>query len=88
MSYGQTAGSNGPTTSLSLMSDSETHLDRLNDIHSRLVKIGDTLHGSQPREVAASPKQELQQCLRTRLDQTSTKLIDLEIELSRIEARL
>jgi hypothetical protein len=87
MAYGQTAESNEPSTSL--MNDSAHIIDRLNEVHGRLIKLVNTLHGSLPRDASAKPPSaEPEPTLRRNLDKISNAIADIEVELSRVEKRL
>ena len=87
MAYGQTAESNEPSTSL--MNDSAHINDRLNEVHGRLVKLANTLHGSVPRDAGnKSPSAEPEPTLRRNLDKISSAISDIEVELGRVEKRL
>jgi hypothetical protein len=73
----------------SLLTDSGRLIERLSDIHSRAIKVGNTLHGSQPRDAGGkSPSPEPESTLRRNLDRTHTLLNEIEAEFCRIEDRL
>jgi hypothetical protein len=87
MAYAQTATVQSPNKSL--LSDGFRVIERLDDIHGRIVKIGDMLHGSEPREAAAAAANPAATTnARNQLDRTHSLLCDVENELSRIEGRL
>jgi len=88
MAYAQEATANVPTQSL--LDDSGRLIDRLSEIYGRLVKLGDALHGSQPRDAGAPPpgKVEPAVTVRRNLDKMQNWMGDIEGELHRIESRL
>ena len=85
----QNASANVPTPSSSLLVDGSNINERLLEIHDRLIKIGDMLHGVRPREAPAETKAlESAPTLRRNLDRTQSCLTDIESEIARIEGRL
>lgn len=74
----------------SLLSDTASINGRLREAVDRLVKIGDQLHGSQPRDAGASQvgKPEPVPTLRRNVDLIAELIGDLENEISRVGNRI
>jgi hypothetical protein len=73
----------------SLISDSGHMTERLAEIHSRLIKVGNMLHGSEPHDVGGQPAQiEPEPTVRRNIDRAHNLLCSIEGELSRVESRL
>ena len=72
------------------MSDGSRLNERINALLERTRKIGDTLHGPNPRDVPPSggAKIEPVPTLRRYLDSAHSMVGDIENELSRIEGRI
>jgi hypothetical protein len=90
MAYGEAAQSTGGAPQVqSLLADSTHIVERLGTLYNHLIDLGNRLHGSQPRDVAApSAKIEPEPTVRRNLDKAGSWLSDLENELQRISAKL
>jgi len=88
MSYAEQTANPVPATSL--VTDGGHLIERLSEIHNRLVKLGDAMHGARPRDVGppAGSKIEPVPTLRRNLDKAQSWVHDIEAELSRIETQL
>jgi hypothetical protein len=88
MAYGE-AGQSAKVERNSLMDDQARLNDRLNDAFSRLVKLGDLLHGSAPRDVGTGNLKgnapEPAPTFRRYVDSASHTIHQIEQELTRIE---
>lgn len=88
MAYAQEANS-AASPATSLLTDSGHLIERLGEIYGRVVKLGNALHGSQPRDARATPPQvEPEPTLRRNLDKAQGWAADIEAEFVRIESRL
>jgi hypothetical protein len=71
---------------VSLMDDTSRLNERLRETLHRLTKLGDTLHGSAPRDAGAKPgAPEPVPTLRRYLDEAHNVAYGIESELTRIE---
>jgi hypothetical protein len=88
MAYAEQNATKQPADSL--MSDGAHINDRLNTVADRLRKIGDTLHGSGPRDAGApaGAKVEPAPTMRRYFDAAHAAIHEIESELARIESRL
>jgi hypothetical protein len=79
-----------PPAPSSLVGDSGQIVERLQNIYNRIVDLGNSLHGSRPRDANAIPggKIEPEPALRRNLDKAGSWLHDIEGELQTISARL
>jgi hypothetical protein len=72
----------------SLVSDSASLCNSLEEIRNRVVQIGDRLHGVRPREVGADGKPAPVPSLRQNLDSARRVASDIFDELLRVENNL
>ncbi len=72
----------------SLMEDNERLNARLRDIHARIEKIADLLHGSSPRDTGGNPSAPISNSMRRHVDTSHDLAAEIEAELSRVENRL
>lgn len=90
MAYGEAQSSTAPSPPPSLLGDSARLIERLSELLGRSIKVGNSLHGSQPRDASGGKPESIQPepTLRRNLDKALSILCDIEGELSRIEGRL
>ena len=72
----------------SLVSDSASLCKSLEEIRNRVVQIGDRLHGTRPREVAADGKPAPVPSVRQNLDSARRIATDIFEELLRVESNI
>ena len=87
MSY-STQVDSPPKTQSSLINDGQQLDNRLGEILSRIDKIGDALHGSEPRDAGVSAPQPTASNLRRVVDAAHELASRIESALNRVEARL
>ncbi len=83
--YGQSAKD---AENSSLITDGEKITARLAEIEERIDKLGDRLHGVEPREVGAISPPAPAATVRSNIDRAMTILSRIENDLSRIERNL
>jgi hypothetical protein len=77
-----------PKTS-SLIQDGSHQVTQLQEVCSRIQKIGDMLHGSSPRDVGGKPEQvEPAPTMRRNVDKLNALLSQCAHELDRVEQQL
>jgi len=86
--YGEQANATQVPAPQSLLADSGRANDRLAEIYSRVIKLGDSLHGTAPRGAPPAAKTESAATIRRNVDRSLNLLTDIENELTHIESRL
>lgn len=77
-------------TAKSLISDGVELVNRLSEVRIRISKLGDSLHGAEPRDVGLSKNAAPEPIpnVRRNLDAMLAMLIGIEQELTRVESRV
>ncbi len=89
MSMNQVSRGTADAPRVSLLQDGASLCERLGDVEGRLLKLGDVLHGSQPRELLkALGDKPPDHSARRNLDNAIDFVNRIEEELQRIESRL
>ncbi len=92
MNYGEKAGAPQTTAPIqtSLITDSGAVYSRLVDIQQRLLRLGDALHGSEPRDVGIDKPSapEPTPTVRRNIDNAVRMIARIEDDLTRIEHRV
>lgn len=76
----------GPASSL--IADTSRICDQLTDILARVVKLGDALHGPEPREASAAPPPSPVVSQRHEINRADGLAASISMALGRIESRL
>jgi hypothetical protein len=86
MSYMQATQTAEPSSSL--MDDAGRAVERLGEIHGRLLKLGGVLFGAQLRDLKSQPEESATTNMRRHVERSHILLGDIEAELSSLESRL